>query len=70
LIGLAQAFAGGVGLGKGPFKTAGALAMGGVTLFQVAGVDLLPPSLPMNWLKGVGLAFFLFLPNTTKLEVA
>jgi hypothetical protein len=42
-----QAFAGGLGLGKGPFKTAGALAIG-VTLFQVVVVDFLPPSLPIN----------------------
>lgn len=48
-----QAFAGGVGLGKGLPKIA---VLGtGVTLFQVAGVDFLPPSLPINWLKGVGL---------------
>lgn len=50
-----QAFTGGVGLGKGPFRTAGALGTGG-TLFQVESVDFLPPSLPMNWLKGVGFA--------------
>lgn len=49
-----QAFGGGVGLGTGPFKTAGTPA--GVTLFQLAGVDFLPTSLPINWLKGVGLA--------------
>ena len=48
-----QAFAeGGVGLGKGPFKEA---LVTGATLFQVARVDFLPPSLPINWLKGVGL---------------
>lgn len=51
-----QAFAGGgVGLGEGPFNTAGALATG-ATLFQV-GFDFLPvpPSPPINWLKGTGL---------------
>lgn len=42
-----QAFAGGVGLGTGPFKTAGALVTG-VTLFQVAGVVFLPSSPPIN----------------------
>lgn len=50
-----QAFAGGgVGLGEGPFNTAGALATG-ATLFQV-GFDFLPvPPSPINWLKGTGL---------------
>lgn len=43
-----QAFAGGDGLGKGP----GVL---GTALFQVAGADFLPPSPPINSLKGVGL---------------
>ena len=59
----------GVGLGKGPFRTAGALKTGG-TLFQVVGVDfLLTSSLPINWLKGTGLLFSVKFSILKRMEI-